>query len=40
MSALTSSAASRLCAACGICCNGVMFYKVRLQSNDVPRLWG
>ena len=37
MSALTPSAASRLCAACGICCNGVMFYKVRLQSGDVPR---
>ena len=37
MSSLTPSAASRLCAACGICCNGVMFYKVRLQSGDVPR---
>ena len=37
MNLLTPSAASRLCAACGICCNGVMFYKVRLQSGDVPR---
>ena len=37
MSLLTPSAASRLCSACGICCNGVMFYKVRLQSGDVPR---
>jgi len=31
------SAASRLCSACGICCNGVMFHNVRIQSNDSPR---
>jgi len=37
MSLLDPSAASRLCSACGICCNGVMFYRVRLQSNDSPR---
>lgn len=30
----TSSAASRLCAACGMCCNGVMFHYVRLQPRD------
>lgn len=30
----TSSAASRLCAACGMCCNGVMFHTVRLQPRD------
>ena len=29
-----SSAASRLCAACGLCCNGVMFHTVRLQPGD------
>ena len=32
-----SSAASRLCAACGMCCNGVMFDLVRLQPGDSPR---
>lgn len=32
-----SSAASRLCAACGMCCNGVMFHIVRLQSADSPK---
>jgi len=32
----TTSAASRLCQACGLCCNGVMFHTVRLQPNDVP----
>ena len=31
------SAASRLCAACGMCCNGVMFDLVRLQPGDSPR---
>ena len=30
-------AASRLCAACGMCCNGVMFHIVRLQPADSPR---
>lgn len=29
--------ATDLCSACGICCNGVMFYKVRLRSSDSPR---
>jgi len=32
-----ASAASRLCAACGMCCNGVMFYIVRLQPGDSPK---
>ena len=32
-----SSAASRLCAACGMCCNGVMFHTVRLQPRDSPK---
>ncbi|MDR3403947.1 MAG: YkgJ family cysteine cluster protein [Chthoniobacter sp.] len=31
------SAASRLCAACGMCCNGVMFHIVRLQPGDSPK---
>jgi len=29
-----SLTASRLCAACGMCCNGVMFHTVRLQPSD------
>jgi uncharacterized protein len=29
-----SSAASRLCTACGLCCNGVMFHTVKLQPAD------
>ena len=29
-----SSAAARLCAECGLCCNGVMFHTVRLQPED------
>ena len=33
----TSSAAARLCAACGLCCNGVMFHHVRMQPGDAPR---
>ncbi len=32
-----SSAASRLCAACGMCCNGVLFDIVRLQPGDSPK---
>ena len=32
-----SSAASRLCAACGMCCNGVMFHIVRLQAGESPK---
>lgn len=33
-SADTSSVASRLCEACGMCCNGVMFHTVILQPTD------
>ena len=33
-SAEATSAASRLCAACGMCCNGVMFHTVKLQPAD------
>jgi uncharacterized protein len=33
----TASAASRLCTACGLCCNGVMFRLVRLQPRDSAR---
>ncbi len=29
-----SAAASRLCLACGLCCNGVLFHIVRLQPSD------
>lgn len=32
-----ASAASRLCQACGLCCNGVMFHRVRLQPGDSAR---
>jgi Fe-S-cluster containining protein len=28
------TSAARLCAACGLCCNGVMFHTVKLQPND------
>jgi len=31
------AAATRLCAACGMCCNGVLFYSVRLQPADSAR---
>lgn len=31
------SAASRLCQACGLCCNGVIFHLVRLQPGDSAR---
>lgn len=37
MTAEGSSPASRLCAACGMCCNGVMFYSVNLQPEDSER---
>jgi len=30
----TPTAASRLCAACGLCCNGVLFHTVQLQPGD------
>ena len=29
-----STAASRLCTECGLCCNGVMFHTVKLQPAD------
>lgn len=32
-----TSAASRLCKACGLCCNGVMFHLVQLQPRDSAR---
>jgi hypothetical protein len=32
-----SSTASRLCAACGMCCNGVLFHIVRLQAGESPK---
>lgn len=31
------SPASRLCAQCGLCCNGVMFHRARLQPGETPR---
>ena len=32
-----SSASARLCAACGMCCDGVLFHSVELQPGDSPR---
>lgn len=32
-----SAAAARLCAQCGLCCNGVMFHTVQLQPEDSPK---
>ncbi len=32
-----ASAAARLCAACGLCCNGVMFHTVQLKPGDSAR---
>src|SRR5450759_2248587 len=32
-----SSAAARLCSQCGMCCNGAMFHRVRLQPADSPK---
>ncbi len=32
-----SSAAARLCASCGMCCDGVMFHVVKLQPGDSPK---
>lgn len=37
MSLLNTGIASRLCKACGLCCNGVMFHTVRLQAADNPQ---
>jgi Fe-S-cluster containining protein len=33
---MSTSAAERLCGACGLCCNGVLFHTVRLQPGDAP----
>lgn len=33
----TPSAAARLCGACGLCCNGVLFFSARLQASDSIR---
>ena len=35
-----SSAATRLCAACGMCCDGTMFQIVRMQPGEVPAQLG
>ncbi len=32
----TASPGARLCGACGLCCNGVIFHTVRLQPDDAP----
>jgi Fe-S-cluster containining protein len=37
MSVESESAASRLCAACGMCCDGVLFHSVVLQPGDSAR---
>jgi hypothetical protein len=34
---LNPEAATRLCAACGMCCNGVLFFSVRLQAGESAR---
>jgi Fe-S-cluster containining protein len=33
----SASPAARLCAVCGMCCNGVLFFSVRLQPEDSAR---
>jgi uncharacterized protein len=35
-----TSAASRLCARCGMCCNGVLFYGVKLQATESVKSLG
>lgn len=37
MTAKLSSVSARLCAACGMCCDGVLFHAVELQKGDSPR---
>jgi len=37
MSPENLSAAARLCASCGLCCNGVLFHSVALQPLDDPK---
>ncbi|MEO7934523.1 MAG: YkgJ family cysteine cluster protein [Chthoniobacterales bacterium] len=34
---MDADTASRLCNACGLCCNGVLFHNVRLQPAEVPQ---
>lgn len=34
---LSTAQATDLCSACGLCCNGVLFYSVRLQEKDSPK---
>ena len=36
MTSETSAAASRLCLACGLCCDGTLFQIVRMQPEDSP----
>lgn len=37
LSSADQSVASRLCAACGMCCNGSLFHMVYLQPGDSPK---
>ncbi len=37
MTPASTSAATRLCTACGMCCNGVMFHMVQMQPGDAPK---
>ncbi|MBB5034444.1 YkgJ family cysteine cluster protein [Prosthecobacter vanneervenii] len=39
-SASFAEAATRLCTACGMCCDGTMFQIVRMQPGDVPAALG
>lgn len=34
---ISEETASRLCAACGLCCNGVLFFSAKLQPGDDAR---
>lgn len=36
----STNAAARLCAACGMCCDGTMFQIVRMQPGEVPAALG
>jgi uncharacterized protein len=37
MNLIPASQATDLCSACGLCCNGILFYSVRLQPKDSPK---
>ena len=37
LSSASETAGSRLCAACGMCCNGSLFHMVYLQPGDSPK---